>query len=150
RHHRVLNLGEQPLIEHTQPAEVGLPYLKFGQSFTHKNRKRRRGHISRSCCHKSPSLLLLILAAPMNGTYKEVVGGCWPVAGAWLLARRQPLTTNHLFISPIHEPRRLPAPGYDANEASQTGDGADISERLPRVSVYHHQVAGLQRNVAFR
>src|SRR4030095_10182047 len=50
----------------------------------------------------------------------------------------------------IQVPRRLPAPGYDANEASQTSDCADISERLPRVSVYHHQVAGLQRNVAFR
>src|SRR5215813_9377590 len=53
-------------------------------------------------------------------------------------------------ISPIHEPRRLPTPGYDANEASQTGYCADISERLPRVSMHHHQIAGLQRNIAFR
>src|SRR5215813_1245926 len=53
-------------------------------------------------------------------------------------------------ISPIHEPRRLPTPGYDANEASQTGDCADISERLPRVSMHHHQIAGLQRYIAFR
>jgi hypothetical protein len=29
RYHRVLNLREQPLIEHTQPAEIGLPYLQF-------------------------------------------------------------------------------------------------------------------------
>src|SRR5215468_11270668 len=53
-------------------------------------------------------------------------------------------------VSPIHDARRLPAPGDDANEASQTSDCADISDRLPRVSMHHHQIAGLQRNVAFR
>src|SRR5262245_34914887 len=45
---------------------------------------------------------------------------------------------------------QLPAPGDDGNEISQTGDCADSSERLPRVSMHHHQIAGLQRNVAFR
>src|SRR5215470_5443619 len=53
-------------------------------------------------------------------------------------------------MSPIHKPRRLPAPGDDAYEASQTGDCADIYERLPRVSIHHHQIAGLQQNVALR
>src|SRR5215470_7961152 len=45
---------------------------------------------------------------------------------------------------------QLPAPGDDGNEIPQTGDFADGFERLPRVSMHHHQIAGLQLNVAFR
>src|SRR5262245_22238750 len=44
----------------------------------------------------------------------------------------------------------LPASGDDGKETSQAGDRADIPERLPRVSMHHYQIAGLQRNVAFR